>query len=152
FLLKRDGLSAWLARRYRLDDLYLGYDYGGEIDTELGRSPAIRRLPDAPAAAATELLLAGKIGATYIGRLEVGPRALGGRSATARPSAVRYLANPPCTGILRRLRRATGLPILVNTSFNVHEEPIINRPAECLRALRDRRIDFVVTQQACYTL
>ena len=44
-------------------------------------------------------------------------------------------------------KSATGLPILVNTSFNVHEEPIINQPAECLRALRDGRVDFVVTEQ-----
>jgi hypothetical protein len=34
---------------------------------------------------------------------------------------------------------------LVNTSFNVHEEPIVNKPSECLKALADGRIDFVVT-------
>jgi carbamoyltransferase len=39
---------------------------------------------------------------------------------------------------------------LVNTSFNVHEEPIVNTPRECAQALLDRRIDFVVTQQAIY--
>jgi carbamoyltransferase len=41
--------------------------------------------------------------------------------------------------------------VLVNTSFNVHEEPIVNRPAECLRALLEGRVDFVVTRQAVYT-
>jgi predicted NodU family carbamoyl transferase len=30
------------------------------------------------------------------------------------------------------------LPVLVNTSFNVHEEPSVNRPAECVRALPRR--------------
>jgi carbamoyltransferase len=40
--------------------------------------------------------------------------------------------------------------VLVNTSFNVHEEPIVNTPAECARALTDRRIDFVVTTQGIY--
>ena len=49
-------------------------------------------------------------------------------------------------------RAATGLPALVNTSFNAHEEPIVNQPAECLRALRDRRVDSVVTEQSCYAL
>jgi carbamoyltransferase len=39
---------------------------------------------------------------------------------------------------------------LVNTSFNVHEEPIVNTPRECAEALLDRRIDFVVTRQAIY--
>jgi carbamoyltransferase len=40
--------------------------------------------------------------------------------------------------------------VLVNTSFNVHEEPIINRPQECLRALLEDRVDFVVTKSAVY--
>ena len=40
--------------------------------------------------------------------------------------------------------------MLVNTSFNVHEEPIVNSPAECIKALTDGRVDFVVTDQALY--
>jgi hypothetical protein len=32
----------------------------------------------------------------------------------------------------------------------VHEEPIVNRPEECARALTDGRIDFVVTNSAAY--
>ena len=47
-------------------------------------------------------------------------------------------------------RRRPSLPVLINTSFNVHEEPIVNRPEECLQALSDGRVDFVVTQQAVY--
>ena len=31
------------------------------------------------------------------------------------------------------------------------EEPIVNAPAECARALIDGRIDFVVTEQAVYS-
>ncbi len=38
----------------------------------------------------------------------------------------------------------------MNTSFNVHEEPIVNRPEECLKALNDGRVDFIVTKQAVY--
>jgi carbamoyltransferase len=70
---------------------------------------------------------------------------------TARPQIVREAANPLFAGILRRFRDATGLPVLINTSFNVHEEPIVNRPDECLKALVDGRVDFVVTKQAVYT-
>jgi carbamoyltransferase len=40
--------------------------------------------------------------------------------------------------------------VLVNTSFNVHEEPIVNTPNECRTALVDGRIDFVVTTQGLY--
>jgi predicted NodU family carbamoyl transferase len=49
-----------------------------------------------------------------------------------------------------RFTRKTDIPSLVNTSFNVHEEPIVNRPEECVRALSDGRIDFVVTKRALY--
>jgi carbamoyltransferase len=69
---------------------------------------------------------------------------------TARPQIVRDHENPLYAAILRRFRAATGLPVLVNTSFNVHEEPIVNRPEECLKALADGRVDFVVTKQAVY--
>jgi carbamoyltransferase len=41
--------------------------------------------------------------------------------------------------------------VLVNTSFNVHEEPIVNRPEECLEALIDGRVDFVTTTDAVWT-
>jgi carbamoyltransferase len=69
---------------------------------------------------------------------------------TARPQIVREQDNPLFAEILRRFRDATGLPVLINTSFNVHEEPIVNRPEECLKALADGRVDFVVTQQGVY--
>jgi carbamoyltransferase len=70
---------------------------------------------------------------------------------TARPQILRESENPLFGGILRRFRDATGLPVLINTSFNVHEEPIVNRPQECRKALVDGRVDFVVTNQAVYT-
>lgn len=69
---------------------------------------------------------------------------------TARPQIVAEGATPLYAGILRAFKQATGLPVLVNTSFNAHEEPIINRPEECLGALLGDRIDFVVTQRGVY--
>jgi carbamoyltransferase len=69
---------------------------------------------------------------------------------TARPQIIRDTDNPLFAGILRRFRDRTGIPVLINTSFNVHEEPIVNRPEECRRALIDGRVDFVVTKQAVY--
>jgi carbamoyltransferase len=69
---------------------------------------------------------------------------------TARPQIVRDADNPLFAAILRRFRDRTGVPVLINTSFNVHEEPIVNRPEECRKALLDGRVDFVVTKQAVY--
>lgn len=71
---------------------------------------------------------------------------------TARPQIIEDETNPLYAAILRRFKALTGLPVLVNTSFNVHEEPIVTKPEECLRALRDGRIDFVVTRGGVFTL
>jgi carbamoyltransferase len=71
---------------------------------------------------------------------------------TARPQIIGDKDNPLFAAILRRFREQTGIPVLINTSFNVHEEPIINRPEECAKALLDGRIDFVVTTNAVYSM
>ncbi|MFY9756741.1 MAG: carbamoyltransferase C-terminal domain-containing protein, partial [Pseudolabrys sp.] len=69
---------------------------------------------------------------------------------SARPQIINRDDNPLYHDILGAFERETGLPVLVNTSFNVHEEPIVNAPAECIKALRDGRIDFVVTDRGLY--
>ena len=69
---------------------------------------------------------------------------------TARPQIVTDADNPLYAAIIRAFGEKTGLLAMVNTSFNAHEEPIINSPAECLRALVDDRVDFVITDKALY--
>ncbi len=53
---------------------------------------------------------------------------------SARPQTIERATNPLYYDILTAFERESGLPVLVNTSFNVHEEPIVNKPSECLRA------------------
>jgi carbamoyltransferase len=223
FLLERDGLETWLKRRYPLETLYYGRDFGDGIDKVLGAAPGIAQMPGAPVEIAAELIAKGGIVAIYTKGMEYGPRALGARSilatpsdaaindtlnkrlersefmpfapvvaeedaetvfklgrakayaarfmtitahvqpgwkeripavvhvdGTARPQTIRRAWNPLYYDILKSFERRTGLPILINTSFNVHEEPIINRPEECLRALADGRIDYVATERGVY--
>jgi carbamoyltransferase len=69
---------------------------------------------------------------------------------SARPQIIARSTNPLYYDILASFERANGLPVLINTSFNVHEEPIVNTPLECVRALVDGRIDFVATNRALY--
>jgi carbamoyltransferase len=69
---------------------------------------------------------------------------------SARPQIIERDTNPLYHDILTEFERASGLPVLVNTSFNVHEEPIVNTPSECRKALADGRIDFVVTTRGLY--
>ena len=69
---------------------------------------------------------------------------------SARPQTIERDTNPLYYDIIAAFERESGLPVLVNTSFNVHEEPIVNKPSECLKALIDGRIDFVVTTKGLY--
>ena len=70
---------------------------------------------------------------------------------TARPQLISRGQNRVYWDILDEYEKLTGLPVLINTSFNVHEEPIINAPGECVRALKDKRVDLVVTQGAIWS-
>lgn len=65
---------------------------------------------------------------------------------TARPQIIYRDDNSLYYDILTRFKEISGLPCLVNTSFNAHEEPIINTPREALTALADNRIDFLVCE------
>ena len=69
---------------------------------------------------------------------------------TARPQIIARATNPLYYDILSAFKRLTGIPVLVNTSFNVHEEPIVHGAAECLAALRQGRIDVLVTEAGIY--
>ena len=71
---------------------------------------------------------------------------------TARPQIISREQNVLYYDILTEFKEKTGLPVLINTSFNVHEEPIINTPKECLKALLDNRVDAVVTEYGLYRM
>jgi len=60
---------------------------------------------------------------------------------TARPQVLRPGVNPGYHAILDAYHRATGLSVLVNTSFNMHEEPIVCTPEDAVRAFLDSNID-----------
>jgi carbamoyltransferase len=70
---------------------------------------------------------------------------------SARPQIIERADNPCYFDVLAAFKACTGLPVLVNTSLNVHEEPIVYRPEECLRTLEEGRVDFVVTPEAVWT-
>ena len=64
---------------------------------------------------------------------------------SARPQTIRREDNPLYYDVLAQFYARTGLPVLVNTSFNVHEEPIVDTPAQALKSLADGRIDHILT-------
>ena len=60
---------------------------------------------------------------------------------SARPQLVRKSTNPLYWSLIDRYRQLSGIPLVLNTSFNVHEEPIVCTPQEAVAALIDNRID-----------
>ena len=53
---------------------------------------------------------------------------------TARPQIVSKSDDEVYYEIIRRFRDKTGLKAIINTSYNMHEEPIVATPAEALKA------------------
>jgi len=62
---------------------------------------------------------------------------------TARPQLVSAADNPSYYRIIRELMRLTGLPTVVNTSFNIHEEPIVCSPEDAVRAFLKGHLDLL---------
>ncbi len=220
FLMRRDGLSAWLDQRVELRDVYLGRGYP---DADAVFAAGAKATGGDPVPETADLLAAGEVGAIFSERMEFGPRALGARTilanpsnadvnqtindrlnrsefmpfapfvgaadaervfaidgrnryacrfmtittpvhdewrekipavvhvdGTARPQIIDAQTNPLYAAILERFKQVSGLPVLVNTSFNAHEEPIINTPEQALTALLNDRVDFLVTDKAVY--
>ena len=64
---------------------------------------------------------------------------------TARPQVVTFQSNPVAWEILKIYEERTGIPCLINTSFNVHEEPIVNSAQHVFEALESNMVDLVAT-------
>jgi carbamoyltransferase len=50
-------------------------------------------------------------------------------------------STPGLARIVRAYRHRTGVPAIINTSFNLHEEPIVRSPEEAIATWRAARID-----------
>jgi carbamoyltransferase len=62
---------------------------------------------------------------------------------TARPQLVTSESNPSMHRILAEYHRRTGIPTLINTSYNMHEEPIVCSPEDAVRAFQDGRLEVL---------
>ena len=63
---------------------------------------------------------------------------------TARPQVVHAETSPSYYRVIEEYEKLTGLPVLLNTSFNIHEEPIVENPGDALRAFVTSKLDAVV--------
>jgi carbamoyltransferase len=60
---------------------------------------------------------------------------------TARPQLIRRELNPGYYDILKEYESLSGIPSLINTSFNMHEEPIVCSPSDAVRAFLMGNLD-----------
>ena len=70
---------------------------------------------------------------------------------TARPHVVRQEDNPEYHRLLSAYKRRTGLPIVVNTSFNIHEEPIVCTPDDAIRSYLAGCVDVLAMENLIVT-
>ena len=72
---------------------------------------------------------------------------------TARPQVVHEEGDPGYYRVLRLVHEQTGVPAIVNTSFNLHGEPIVGSPEDAIRSFQEGHLDvlaignFIVEQQ-----
>ena len=62
---------------------------------------------------------------------------------TARPQLVSEKGSPGFYRILKEYHKLTGIPTLINTSFNMHEEPIVCTPDDAIRAFLQGNLDYL---------
>ena len=63
---------------------------------------------------------------------------------TARLQTVREETAPRYHRLIERFGKATGVPVLLNTSFNLKGEPIVNTPGEALATFARSGMDLLV--------
>jgi carbamoyltransferase len=62
---------------------------------------------------------------------------------TARPQLVSATGSPGFHRILTEYYKLSGIPSLINTSFNMHEEPIVCSPDDAIRAFLQGNLDYL---------
>jgi carbamoyltransferase len=67
---------------------------------------------------------------------------------SARIQTVHRETNPIYHALIERFFALTGCPVLINTSFNVRGEPIVNTPEEAFRCFMGTDLDYLVCGNA----
>lgn len=65
---------------------------------------------------------------------------------TARPQIVSNANNPKLWNLMNEYYKIENIPVLLNTSFNSHNQPIIENPLQAFEALNDKIIDLLVIE------
>ena len=66
---------------------------------------------------------------------------------TARPQVVDKKSNLFLYKILKSYKQKTGCGILINTSFNIHEEPIVFRFEDAIKSVLYSSLDYLINDK-----
>jgi len=83
---------------------------------------------------------------TASGEFRTGAPAVVHVDGTTRPQAVKREVNPTYYDVIKAFDRQTGLGAVLNTSFNMHGEPIVCSPADALRTFRNAGLDVLIVE------
>lgn len=67
---------------------------------------------------------------------------------SSRLQAVSPRANPRYAKLIARFAEQTGVPVLLNTSFNLRGEPMVNAPADAIKTFMTSGIDWLVLESS----
>ena len=70
---------------------------------------------------------------------------------TARIQIVTKNSNPKFYNLINKFNDITNIPVLLNTSFNVHGEPIVCHPKEAFVHLDNNIVDILVINNKIYS-
>ena len=65
---------------------------------------------------------------------------------SARIQTVHKETNPKYYKLISEFKKKTGCPVIVNTSFNVRGEPIVNTPEDAFKCFMGTEIDIFVIE------
>ena len=62
----------------------------------------------------------------------------------AKVQTVNKNTNKPYYDLIAKFKEKTGCPVIVNTSFNVRGEPIVNTPTDAFNCFMGTELDYLV--------
>ncbi len=71
------------------------------------------------------------------------PAAVHQADGTARPQILKQEVNPDIWNLINSFSDETGIPSLLNTSFNLHGEPIVNNIQDALHVFENSKLDVL---------
>lgn len=66
---------------------------------------------------------------------------------SARIHTVNKMVNPFYHSIIKAFYEKTGCPVIINTSFNVRGEPIVNSPADAYNVFKNTDMDYLLLER-----